>query len=285
MKDMELTAGNPLRKPSTVIQPRKRLFELDLNEIWSYRELLYFLVWRDVLVRYKQTVIGISWAVLQPLLTMAIFAIIFGKLANIPSDGKPYPVFAFAALLPWNYFSQALSRSGTSLVGERNLITKIYFPRLLIPLAASVSPVVDLFFSFLVMVALMMWYGIIPTLGLLILPLFIVLALLTALAVGLWASALNVKYRDVGHTIPFLVQAWMYASPIAYPVSMIPEKWRLLYSLNPMVGVIEGFRWSMLGSERPDFLIIVVSSAVMTVMLIAGLLYFKRMEQDFADII
>jgi len=282
---MELTAGNPLRKPSTVIQPRKRLFELDLNEIWSYRELLYFLVWRDVLVRYKQTVIGISWAVLQPLLTMAIFAIIFGKLANIPSDGKPYPVFAFAALLPWNYFSQALSRSGTSLVGERNLITKIYFPRLLIPLAASVSPVVDLFFSFLVMVALMMWYGIIPTLGLLILPLFIVLALLTALAVGLWASALNVKYRDVGHTIPFLVQAWMYASPIAYPVSMIPEKWRLLYSLNPMVGVIEGFRWSMLGSERPDFLIIVVSSAVMTVMLIAGLLYFKRMEQDFADII
>lgn len=282
---MELVVGNILRKPPTVIQPRKRLFELDLNEIWRYKELLYFLVWRDVLIRYKQTVIGISWAVLQPLLTMAIFAIIFGKLANIPSDGKPYPVFAFAALLPWNYFSQALSRSGTSLVGERNLITKIYFPRLLIPLAASISPVVDLFFSFLVMVALMMWYGIIPTLGLLILPLFIALSLLTALAVGLWASALNVKYRDVGHTIPFLIQAWMYASPIAYPVSMIPEKWRLFYSLNPMVGVIEGFRWSMLGSERPDFLIISVSAAVMTVLLIGGLLYFKRMEQDFADII
>lgn len=282
---MELVAGNISNKPSVVIQPRKGLFQLDLGSLWRYRELLYFLVWRDVLIRYKQTVIGISWAVLQPLVTMGIFAIIFGKLANIPSDGKPYPIFAFAALLPWNYFSQALTRSGTSLVGNSNLITKIYFPRLLVPLAATFSPVVDLFFSFLILLVLMPWYGIPLSWGMLLLPLFVALLLMTALAVGLWASALNVKYRDVGHTIPFLIQAWMYASPIAYPVSMVPEKWRLLYSLNPVVGVIEGFRWVILNSERPDFLAMAVSASVMTVLLFGGLIYFKRTEQTFADII
>lgn len=282
---MEITAAVTPRRKTIVIEPRKGLFQLDLPALWRYRELLCFLVWRDVLIRYKQTAIGVSWAVLQPLATMGIFAVIFGMLAKIPSDGKPYPIFAFAALLPWNYFSQALTRSGTSLVGNSNLITKIYFPRLLIPLAATLSPVVDLLFSFLVLLILMPCYGMTPSWGMLLLPFFLALSLMTALAVGLWASALNVQYRDVGHTIPFVIQAWMYASPIAYPVSLVPEKWRLLYSLNPVVGVIEGFRWIILDSERPDFLVMAVSSAVMMLLLFGGLVYFKRMEQTFADII
>jgi lipopolysaccharide transport system permease protein len=282
---MEITAAGTLTNNSIVIEPRRGLFQLDLAAIWRYRELLYFLVWRDVLIRYKQTVIGVCWAILQPLVTLGIFAVIFGRLAQIPSEGKPYPIFAFAALLPWTYFSQALTRSGTSLVGNSNLITKIYFPRLLIPIAATLSPVVDLFFSFLVLLALMPCYGVTPSWGMLLLPLFVALSLLTALAVGLWASALNVRYRDVGHTIPFLVQAWMYASPIAYPVSLVPEKWRLLYSLNPVVGVIEGFRWGILNTGRPDFQVMAVSTVMMMVLLLGGLVYFKRMEQTFADII
>lgn len=219
------------------------------------------------------------------MVTMAIFAVIFGKLANIPSDGMPYPIFAFAALLPWNFFSQALSRSVTSLVGNNNLITKIYFPRLLIPVAASVSPVVDFLCSFVVLLCLMFYYGIFPGVEWLLLPFLILLALLTSLAMGLWLSALNVRYRDVGHTIPFLVQVWMYASPVAYSVTMIPEKWRLLYSINPMVGVIEGFRWALLGSVRPDFGVMAVSGVVILFLLVSGLLYFKHMEQTFADII
>lgn len=278
-------AASAEQRASVVIEPRRGLFQLDLHSVWNYRELLYFLVWRDVKVRYKQTLIGASWAILQPLVTMAIFAVIFGRLANIPSDGKPYPLFAFAALLPWNYFSQALSRSGSSLVGNTSLITKIYFPRLLIPLAASVAPVVDLFFSFLVLVALMIWYGIAPTWGLLLLPFFVALSLVTALATGLWLSALNVEYRDVGHIIPFLIQAWMYSSPVAYSLTMVPQKWRLLYSLNPMVGVIEGFRWAILGTEQPDFMAMSVSLTVVLFLFVGGLLYFKRMEQTFADVI
>jgi lipopolysaccharide transport system permease protein len=283
--EMELAAGYALRKPSVVIQPRKGLFQLDLRSVWQYRELLYFLVWRDVIVRYKQTAIGAAWAILQPLITMLIFTLIFGRLAKIPSDGIPYPVFAFAALLPWSYFAQALTRSSNSVVGSSNLVTKIYFPRLLIPLSASVAPVVDLFFSFLVLLGLMAWFKTSPTWGLLALPLFLGLAIMTALAVGLWSSALNVRYRDVGHIVPFLSQVWMYASPVAYPISMVPEKWRLLYSLNPMVGVIEGFRWALLGKEHPDFMAMAVSSAVVFVLLVGGIVYFKRMERTFADII
>lgn len=282
---MELAADNTLRKPPIVIQPANGLFQLDLLALWQYRELLYFLVWRDVLIRYKQTAIGVCWAVLQPLITMLIFTLVFSNFAKIPSDGKPYPVFAFAALLPWSCFSQALQRSGNSLVGSANLITKIYFPRLLIPLAATVSPVVDLFFSFIVLMAMMLWYGILPTWGLLALPLFVALSMLSALAVGLWLTTLNVKYRDVGHIIPFLIQIWMYASPVAYPVSIVPERWRLLYSLNPMVGVIEGFRWAILGAQRPDWMVLMVSSSVVVVLLLSGLVYFKRMEQTFADVI
>ncbi len=282
---MELAAMNTERKPSVLIQPRRGLFQLDLTSIWQYRELLYFLVWRDVIVRYKQTAIGAAWAILQPLVTMLIFTLIFGRLAKIPSDGIPYPVFAFAALLPWTYFSQALARSASSVVGSSNLVTKIYFPRLLIPISASAAPLVDLLFSFLILFALMAWFNISPTWGLLALPLFLGLAVMTALAVGLWSSALNVRYRDVGHIIPFLSQVWMYASPVAYPISVVPQKWRLLYSLNPMAGVIEGFRWALLGKDRPDFMAMGVSSAVVLVLLAGGIVYFKRMERTFADII
>lgn len=282
---MELAAEITARKPSAIIQPRKRLFQLNLRDVWQYRELLYFLVWRDVKVRYKQTAIGAAWAIFQPLITMVIFTLLFGKFAKFPSDGIPYPVFAFVALLPWTYFSQALSQSSNSVVGSSNLVTKIYFPRLLIPLAASVAPLVDFFFSLLVLVGLMFWFRITPSLGLLALPLFLVLAIMTALAVGLWASALNVQYRDVGHTIPFLIQVWMYASPVAYPVSMVPERWRLLYSLNPMVGVIEGFRWALAGKRSPDFMAMAVSLVMVMVILFGGIVYFKKMERSFADVI
>jgi len=281
---MDLAAENT-RKPSVVIQPRKGLFQLDLTSVWQYREMLYFLVWRDVIVRYKQTALGAAWVIVQPLITMLIFTLIFGNFAKIPSDGIPYPVFAFSALLPWSYFSQALAKSSSSVVNSSNLVTKIYFPRLLIPLAASVSPVVDLFFSFLVLLVLMAWFNIAPTWGLLALPLFLGLAIMTALAVGLWTSALNVRYRDVGNIILFLSQVWMYASPVAYPVSMVPVKWRLLYSLNPMVGVIEGFRWALLGKESPDYMLMAVSSSVVLALLAGGIVYFKRMEQTFADVI
>jgi len=282
---MELAAGNAVKKPSIIIQPRKGLFQLDLRSVWNHRELLFFLVWRDVKVRYKQTAIGALWAILQPMVTMVLFTVIFSKFAKIPSDGIPYPVFAYAALLPWIYFSQALTQSANSLVGSSSLVTKVYFPRLLIPLAASVSPMVDLLFSFMVLLILMAWYDIAPTWGLLALPLFLGLAITTALAVGLWSSALNVRYRDVGHTIPFLSQVWMYASPVAYPVSMVPEQWRLLYSLNPMAGVIEGFRWALLGKKSPDFIVMAVSAAVVFLLLFGGIVYFKRMEQTFADVI
>lgn len=282
---MELSAESIVRKPSVVIQAQRGLFQLDLGSIWQFREMLYFLVWRDVLLRFKQTAVGAAWVILQPLITMIIFTLIFSKLARLPSDGIPYPVFAFTALLPWFFFSQALMRSSSSVVQSSNLITKIYFPRLLIPIAASIAPIVDLVFSFLFLLVLMGWYKITPTWGIVALPLFLALAIITSLAVGLWSSAINVKYRDVGNIIPFVIQVWMYASPVAYPVSMIPEKWRLLYSLNPMVGVIEGFRWALLGRNSPDFMLMAVSASVVLALLAGGIVYFKKMEQTFADVI
>lgn len=282
---MAMAAEIGYKKPFKVIEPSKGLFQLDLGSVWQSRELLYFLIWRDVLTRYKQTAIGAAWVVLQPLINMILFTLIFSRLANIPSDGIPYPLFAFTALLPWSFFAQALSRTSNSVVGSSNLVTKIYFPRLLIPIAASIAPVVDLIFSFLVLLVLMAWYKIVPTWGLLSLPLFLGLAIMTALSVGLWSSALNVRYRDVGSIIPFLAQIWMYASPVAYPVSMVPEQWRLLYSLNPMVGVIEGFRWALLGNGNPDFKIMAVSAVVVAFLLVGGIVYFKKMEQSFADVI
>lgn len=282
---MEITAESGLKKPFISILPQAGLFQLDLRSVWQYRELLYFLVWRDVLTRYKQTAIGAAWVVLQPLINMILFTLIFSRLAKIPSDGIPYPVFAYTALLPWSYFTQALAKTSGSVVSSSNLVTKIYFPRLLIPIAASIAPVVDLIFSFFVLLVLMAWFKIVPTWGLLALPLFLTLAIATALAVGLWSSALNVKYRDVSSIIPFVAQIWMYASPVAYPVSMVPEKWRLFYSLNPMVGVIEGFRWALLGSKCPDLSIMAVSSATVVALLLGGIIYFKRMELSFADVI
>lgn len=282
---MELSIGTTRKLPVVDIQPTKGLFHLDLISVWQHRELLYFLVWRDVLTRYKQTAIGASWVILQPLITMVIFTVIFGNLARFPSDGLPYPVFAFTALLPWTYFSQALARTSGSVVGSSNLVTKVYFPRLLIPLAAAVAPVVDLVFSFVVLLVLMTWYSITPTWGMLALPLFIILAIMTSLAVGLWFAALNVRYRDVGSIMPFIIQIWMYASPIAYPVSMVPQKWQLAYSLNPMVGVIEGFRWALLGKAFPDITVMAVSSLAVVLMLFGGIVYFKKSEQTFADLI
>jgi len=268
-----------------LIQPSKGLFNFDLRELWQYKELLYFLIWKEVKVRYKQTIIGGAWAILQPLLTMVIFTIIFGRLAKIPSDGMPYPVFTYTALLPWMLFAQALTRSGGSLVYNANLITKVYFPRLLVPLSAALAPIVDFIVSFLILLGMLAWYGIPPTLGILALPFFLALTLVTAISVNLWLAPINVKYRDVAHTLPFLSQIWMYASPVVYPLSMIPEKWQFLYSINPMVGVIEGFRWALLGKQSPNFMAMAISVIVVMALFLGGILYFKKMEQTFADVI
>jgi lipopolysaccharide transport system permease protein len=282
---MHTSRANVLKAPGILIEPKRRLLQLDLGAVWQYRELLYFLVWRDVKVRYKQTAIGAAWTILQPLMTMAIFTVIFGNFAKIPSDGLPYPVFAYTALLPWTYFAQAIGRSGSSLVGNTSLIKKVYFPRLIIPISAAIAPLVDFAVAFTLLLAMMGWYGIAPTWGLTALPFFLLQALATVLAVSLFLSALNVRYRDVGHAIPFLIQFWMYASPVAYPVSLVPSKWRPLYSVNPMVGIIEGFRWALLGKGSPDFRAMAVSAIVVLGLLVGGLVYFKRMERTFADVI
>ena len=272
-------------EPVLVIQPSRVWFRLDLAALWQYRELLYFLVWRDLKVRYKQTAIGATWAILQPLMTMVIFTVIFGHFAKIPSDGLPYPIFAYTGLLPWTYFASALNRSSSSVVAEAHLISKVYFPRAVLPLAGTVSGIIDFAVAFVLLLGMMIWYGIMPAWGLLALPLFLLLALATALAVGLWCSALNVRYRDVGYTIPFLTQCWMYASPVAYPVSLVPENWRFFYSLNPMAGVIEGFRWALLGKQGPDFGVMAVSAVVVVVLLVGGLVFFRRMENTFVDVV
>ena len=271
--------------PVTRIEPSRSWPSLNLKEIWEYRELLYFLIWRDVKVKYKQTIIGAGWAILQPLITMIVFTLVFKKIADIRSDNIPYPIFAYTALLPWNLFAGALNRSTVSLVTQVSLISKVYFPRLIIPLSATISGIIDFAIAFVLLVGMMFWYGIVPTAAVLSLPLFITIALVAALSVGLWLAALNVRYRDVGHTVPFLIQIWMFASPVAYPVSVIPEKWRLLYSLNPLAGVIEGFRWAMLGKESPDFVVIAISAIAMIALLFSGIVYFKRTERTFADLI
>jgi len=280
-----MTLSSTATEPTVVIQPRRGLFNLDLRAIWEYRELLYFFVWRDVKVRYKQTAIGAAWAIIQPVMTILIFTVIFGKLAKIPSDGLPYPVFAYAALLPWNYFSHALGRCGNVLVSNSGLITKVYFPRLMLPLATTVTPVVDFLFSLATLLLLMLWYGILPTARILVLPAFLLLAQMTAMSVGLWLAPVNVRFRDVAYTIPFLTQFWMYASPVIYPVSLVPERWRLLYSLNPMAGVIEGFRWALLGKAAPDLRAMAISVAVVVLLFLGGVVYFRRMERTFADVV
>ena len=268
----------------TYIEPARGMVAVPFGELWAYRELLYFLIWRDVKVRYKQTVIGAAWAIVQPLMTMVVFSVIFGAFAQIPSDGVPYPVFAFAALLPWQLFANAMSNAGNSLVGSQNLITKVYFPRLLVPLAAVLGGMVDFGIAFVILLALMAGFGVAPTAAIVTLPLFVLLALATALAVGLWLSALNVQYRDVRYTIPFLTQLWMYATPVVYPSSIVPEPWRALLGLNPLAGVVEGFRWALLGTPPPGPLLW-VSVVTVSIALVGGLVYFQRMESSFADLV
>ena len=269
-----------------LIAPPKGWKAIDFNELWAYRELFGFLVWRDVSVRYKQSVLGILWALLTPLVTMAIFTIIFGRVAKIPTDGLPYPIFAYAGLLPWLFFSQSLQKATLSMVAERNLLTKIYFPRLIVPIAATLAPLVDLLIASTVLFALMFYYQLAPTLhSLYLLPLCVLWAWVTAIGVGSWLSALNVYFRDVGQVIPFFIQVWLFASPVVYPVSLVPPDLQWLYAINPMTGVIEGFRWALLAHGDPPGLLILVSATVSAVLFATGGLFFKRMERSFADVI
>ena len=278
---------NPkLELPRLRIAPSKGWVPLKLKDLWEYRELLYFLIWRDIKVRYKQTALGATWAIIQPFFTMVVFSIFFGHLAKVPSDGIPYPLFSFAALVPWTFFANGLSQSSNSLVGSGTLITKVYFPRLIIPLAAVFSGIVDFVLAFVVLLGMMVYYGLMPTtINVLWLPLFLLLALTTSLGVGLWLAALNVEYRDVRYIVPFITQFWMLATPIGYPSSLLQQPWRTLYGLNPMVGVAEGFRWALLGTNTAPGPIIAVSSAAAILILVTGAFYFRRMEKTFADIV
>jgi lipopolysaccharide transport system permease protein len=283
-----ITVSPSLRSESVSvvrIEPSKGWVSLKLRELWEYRELLYFLIWRDIKVRYKQTVLGAAWAIIQPFFTMVVFSVFFGRLAKVPSDGIPYPIFSYAALVPWTFFANGLTQASNSLVGNARLITKIYFPRLTIPIAAVVSGLVDLALAFLVLLGMMFVYRIVPTVYVLWLPLLLLLALVTSLGVGLWLSAMNVQFRDVHYTVPFITQFWLFATPIAYPSSLLSEPWRTLSGLNPMVGVVEGFRWALLGSTTAPGPIIMLSSLVALVLLVSGAFYFRRMEKTFADVV
>lgn len=271
--------------PRIRLQPSNGWRALNLREFWRYRELLYFLSWRDIKVRYKQTALGALWAILQPFLTMLIFSLFFGNLAKMPSDGIPYPIFAFAALVPWTFFSNGLTQSGNSLVQSAGMLKKVYFPRLIVPISSILSGVVDFLFAFLVLIGLMFWYGIAPTANVVWLPFLLLLAFGTALGVGLWLSAMNVQFRDVRYTIPFLAQFWLFATPIAYPSSLLSEPWRTIYGINPMVGVVEGFRWALLGTATAPGPLIIVSALTMLTILITGMFYFRRMESTFADVV
>jgi lipopolysaccharide transport system permease protein len=269
--------------PTVVIVPDAR-GKLALAELWQSRELLYFLVWRELKVRYKQTILGVLWALLQPLLSMVVFAVVFGRLARMPSDGIPYPIFAFAALVPWTYASTAVSGAASSLLGSQYLVTKLFFPKLLVPVAAVVSPLIDGAISFVLLLVMMIAYGIAPTPAVLALPLFVLLAVITTAALGIWLAALNVRYRDVRYAVPFVIQLWLFASPIAYPASLVPLPWRHLVGLNPLASVVEGFRWALLGGPAPGLM--VLTSVIVAV---SGLLmatrYFRQVEGTFADVI
>jgi lipopolysaccharide transport system permease protein len=271
--------------PVIVIRPSRGWVSLNLRDLWRYRELLYFLTWRDIKVRYKQTVLGAAWAIIQPFFTMVVFSLFFGKLAKVPSDDIPYPIFSYAALVPWTFFANGLSQSSTSLVASANLIQKVYFPRLVVPISAVISGGVDFVLAFVVLLGMMLFYGIVPTTAVVWLPLLLLLALVTSLGVGLWLTAMNVQFRDVRYAVPFLVQAWMFATPIAYPSSLLDEPWRILYGINPMAGVVEGFRWALLGTETVPGPIVLVSALVAVGLLISGAFYFRRMEKTFADVV
>lgn len=275
----------PENIPIIRIEPSKGWVSLKLKELWEYRELLYFLIWRDVKVRYKQTVLGAAWAIIQPFFTMVVFSLFFGKLAKMPSDGIPYPIFTYAALVPWTFFANGLGKASTSLVGSSNLIKKIYFPRLAIPIASVLSGVIDFVLAFIVLIGMMIYYGLIPTSNVVWLPFLLALSFVTSLGVSLWLSAMNVQFRDVQYIIPFLTQFWLFATPIAYPSSLLSEPWRTIYGLNPMVGVVEGFRWALLGVNTGHGSIIIVSSLMALSLLISGAFYFRRMEKTFADVV
>jgi lipopolysaccharide transport system permease protein len=269
----------------TVIEPSRGWVALRLGALWRYRELLYFLVWRDVKVRYKQTVLGASWAILQPFFTMLIFSIFFGKLARMPSDGVPYPLFAYVALVPWTFFANGLTLSSNSLIANQGLLRKVYFPRLVIPLAAVASGLLDFLIAFVVLFGMLVWYGIVPGWPVVWLPALVLLALVTSLGAGLWFSALSVMYRDVQYVVPFLVQVWLYSTPIVYPASLVPPAWRAAYAINPMVGVVEGFRWALLGTGTAPGPMIVVSALAALAMTFGGLVFFRRMERTFSDMV
>jgi lipopolysaccharide transport system permease protein len=271
--------------PVTYIRPSRGWRSLDLRELWQYRELLYFLVWRDIKVRYKQTALGASWAIIQPFFTMVVFSLFFGRLAGVPSDGIPYPIFSFAALVPWTFFANGLTNSANSLVGSQNLLKRVYFPRLAIPTATVLAGAVDFALAFVVLVVMMLFYGIVPTANVIWLLPLLLLALVTSLGVGLWFSALNVQYRDVRYVVPFVVQFWLFATPIAYPSSLLGEPWRTLYALNPMVGVVEGFRWALLGTDTSPGPMLAVSTMAALLILVGGAFYFRRLERTFADVV
>ena len=255
------------------------------RELWEYRELLFFFAWRDIKVRYKQTVLGALWAIIQPFLTMVIFSIFFGRLANVPSDGVPYPIFSYTALVPWTFFANGLAQASNSLVFSANMIKKIYFPRLALPIATVLAGVLDFALAFIVLLGIMFFYRMVPTINIIWLPFFFLMALVTSIGVSLWLSAMNVQFRDVRYTIPFLTQAWLFLTPVAYPSSSIPEPWRTLYGLNPMAGVVEGFRWALLGTDTEPGKMIIVSAMVAVTLFISGAFYFRRMEQSFADVL
>ena len=296
MSDVSLTEAASSRKlsassvdefvlPHARIEPSKGWVSLGLKDLWQYRELLFFLTWRDIKVRYKQTALGAAWAIIQPLFTMLVFTLFFGRLAKVPSDGIPYPLFSYAALLPWQLFAYALTESSNSVVANERLITKVYFPRLVVPLASVLAGLVDFAIAFIFLIGMMAWYGVRPSWPLLTLPFFILFAVATAFGVGLWLSALNVQYRDVRYTLNFIVQFWMFASPVAYSSTLVPARWRPLYGLNPMAGVIEGFRWALLGKVQAPGAMLMVSAVVVALVLVGGLYYYRRMEKTFADVV
>jgi len=271
--------------PVTRVEHPKGWIPLRLGEVWKFRELLYFLIWRDVSVRYKQTLFGVAWAVMQPLFTMVVFSLFFGRLAKMPSDGVPYPVFSYAALVPWTFFANGLAQITNSLLRDTNLVTKVYLPRLVIPLAAALGGLVDFAVSFVVLLGLMVFYRIPVTANIVFLPLLVLLAVATSVGVGLWLSALNVQFRDVRYILPFIVQAWLFATPVVYPSSLLPAHWRVVYGLNPMAGVVEGFRWALLGTHTGPGPMIGVSALTVLVLLLTGAFYFRRMESKFADVV
>ena len=286
MKSMNLSNNKPQTDvPVFLIQPSRGWVSLKVRELWEYRELLYFLTWRDIKVRYKQTVLGAAWAIIQPLLTMVVFSLFFGRLAKIPSDGVPYPLFSYAALVPWSFFANGLNMASNSLVASSNLIKKVYFPRLAMPIATVLAGAVDFALAFIVLIGMMAIYGVPATPNVIWLPFFFLLAFIASLGISLWLSAMNVQFRDVRYVIPFLTQFWLFATPIAYPSTLLHEPWRTVYGINPMVGVVEGFRWALLGTNTAPGPIIAVSSLATVALLVSGAFYFRRMEKNFADIV